>query len=186
MKPVTIRLILSLALTNQWQLAQLDVIHAFLNGLLNETVYMSQPPGFQDTNSSLVCKLNRAHYGLKQAPRQWFERLQTTLLQFGFVASKCDLSLFIYKTKSHTVYLLVYVDDIIITGSSIPLIQHLTSQLNSKFSLKQLGLLRLFSWNRGEDSGRQINSAYSKPIYQRFIAENQYGRSSIHCFPYGF
>lgn len=143
-KLVTIRLILSLALTNQWQLIQLDVNNAFLNGLLNETVYMSQPPGFQDTNSSLVCKLNRALYGLKQVPKQWFERLQTTLLQFGFVASKCDPPLFIYKTKSQTVYLLVYVDDIIITGSSIPLIQHLTSQLNSKFSLKQLGLLDYF------------------------------------------
>ena len=122
LKPLTIRLILSLVLTNQWQLAQLNVNNAFLNGLLHETVYMSQPPGFQDTSSSLVCKLNRALYGLKQAPWQWFERLQTTLLQFGFVASKCNPSLFIYKTQSHTIYLLVYVDDITITGSSIPLI----------------------------------------------------------------
>ena len=88
--------------------------------------------------------MNRALYGLKQALQQWFERLQSTLIQFGFVASKCDPSLLIYKTTSHTVYLLVYVDDIIITGSSDQLIQHLTSQLNSKFSLKQLGLLDYF------------------------------------------
>ena len=79
MKPITIRLILTLAITNQWMLAQLDVNNAFLNGLLNETVYMSQPPSFQQSNPSLVCKLNKALYGLKQAPRQWFERLQSAL-----------------------------------------------------------------------------------------------------------
>ena len=88
-KPITIRLILTLAITNQWDLAQLDVNNAFLNGLLNETVYMSQPLGFQQSDSSLVCKLNKALYGFKQIPRQWFERLQSTLLQSGFVASKC-------------------------------------------------------------------------------------------------
>ena len=104
-KPVTIRLILTLALTNQWKLFQLDMNNAFLNGFLNEIVYMSQPPGFKASDPSLVCKLKRALYGLKQAPRQWFERLQLTLIQFGFVASKCDPSLFIYTTSSHTVYL---------------------------------------------------------------------------------
>ena len=143
-KLASIKLILRLALTNQWKLAQLDVNKAFLNGLLNETIYMSQPPDFQSSNSFMVCKLNRVLYGLKQAPRQWFERFQSTLIQFGFVASKCDPSLFIYKIASHNVYLLVYVDDIIIAGSSGQLIQHLTSQLNSKFSLKQLGLLDYF------------------------------------------
>lgn len=140
-KPVTIRLILTLAVINQWKLFQLDVNNAFLNGLLNESVYMSQPPGFKDSNSSLVWRLNRALYGLKQAPREWFERLQFTLIQFGFVASKHDPSLFIYAAS---VYLLVYVDDIIISGSSIQLIQQLTSQLNAKFSLKQLGQLDYF------------------------------------------
>jgi len=97
-KPVSIRLILTLAITNQWMLVQLDVNNAFLNGLLNETVYMSQPPGFQLSNPSLVCKLNIALYGLKQASRQWFERLESALTQFGFVASKCDPFLFVYQT----------------------------------------------------------------------------------------
>lgn len=73
-----------------------------------------------------------------------FKRLQTILLQFGFAASKYEPSPFIQKSDSHTVYLLVSVDDIIITGSSISLIQHLTSQLNSKFSLKQLCSLDYF------------------------------------------
>lgn len=105
MKPVTIKLILTLAVTNQWKLFQLDVNDAFVNGFLKETVYMSQPPGFKDSNSSLFCKLNMALHRLKQAPRQGFERLQSTLIQFGFVASKCDPSLFIYTVSSHAVYL---------------------------------------------------------------------------------
>jgi len=78
----------------------IDVNNGFLNGLLNETVYMTQPPGFQQSNPSLICKLNKALYGLKQAPRPWFESLQSAFIQFGFVASKCDPSLFVYKTSS--------------------------------------------------------------------------------------
>ena len=81
---------------------------------------------------------------MKQAPRQWFDRLKSTLLQFGFVGSKYYSSLFIYKHQVHIVYLLVYVDDIIITGSSTPLVQQLTTNLNTAFSLKQLGHLDYF------------------------------------------
>jgi len=84
---------------------------------------MTQLPGFEVGDRSLVCKLNKALYGLKQAPRQWFDGLKSTLLQFGFVFSKYDSSLFIYRHQNHIVYLLVYVDDIIITGSSTSLIQ---------------------------------------------------------------
>lgn len=143
-KPTTIRLILTSALSHHWGLHQLDVNNAFLNGLLHETIYMQQPPGFSSQDKSLVCKLDKALYGLKQAPRQWFERLQSTLLQFGFHTSQCDPSLFIYKKDKNVVYLLVYVDDIIITGSSNSLIQTLVGHLNSTFALKQLG--QLLSW----------------------------------------
>lgn len=81
---------------------------------------------------------------MKQAPRQWFDKLKSTLITFGFTASRCDPSLFTYKSNSQVVYLLVYVDDIIITGSSSILIQQLTDKLNSSFSLKQLGHLDYF------------------------------------------
>ncbi|PNY08092.1 histone deacetylase [Trifolium pratense] len=143
-KPITIRLILSLAISYKWPLKQLDVNNAFLNGSLDEEVYMVQPQGFEVSDSSLVCKLNKALYGLKQAPRQWFDKLTTTLLQFGFKASKCDPSLFTYSKDRQVVYLLVYVDDIIITGSSITLVQTLVEKLDSVFSLKQLGNLDYF------------------------------------------
>jgi histone deacetylase 1/2 len=143
-KPITIRLILSLAISYKWPLKQLDINNAFLNGSLDEEVYMVQPQGFEASDSSLVCKLNKALYGLKQAPRQWFDKLTNTLIQFGFQASKCDPSLFIYTRDKQVVYILVYVDDIIITGSSTRLVQSLVDKLDSVFSLKQLGDLDYF------------------------------------------
>jgi histone deacetylase 1/2 len=143
-KPITIRLILSLAISYKWPLKQLDINNAFLNGTLEEEVYMVQPQGFEVSDSSLVCKLNKALYGLKQAPRQWFDKLTNTLIQLGFRASKCDPSLFIYTKDKQVVYMLVYVDDIIITGSSSNLVQNLVTKLDSVFSLKQLGDLDYF------------------------------------------
>jgi hypothetical protein len=94
-------------------------------------VYMVQPPGFEATNKSLVCTLNKALYGLKQAPQAWFERLRSGLVKLGFVPSKCDPSLFTLHTTHHTIFLLVYVDDIIIIGSSAGLIQQLIHKLDS-------------------------------------------------------
>lgn len=135
-KPVTIRVILTLALTHGWQLKQIDVNNAFLNGFLQEEVYMDQPPGFQSADKSPVCRLHKALYGLKQAPRAWFERLHSALLYLKFRPSKCDPSLFIYTQDGAVVYLLVYVDDIILTGNSSFLIQQFIDQLDAQFSLK--------------------------------------------------
>jgi histone deacetylase 1/2 len=117
-KPVTIRIILTLAVSFKWQVQQIDVNNAFLNGVLQEEVYMTQPSGFEATDKSLVCKLHKSLYGLKQAPRAWYDRLTTTLLHLGFVKSKCDPSLLIHSHKGTSTYVLIYVDDILITGSS--------------------------------------------------------------------
>lgn len=94
---------------------------------------MNQPPGFESSDKTLVCKLHKALYGLKQAPRAWFERLKAAVLKFGFKSSKCDPSLFTLHTKTHCIYLLVYVDDIIATGNSRSVIQNLVFQLNAEF-----------------------------------------------------
>lgn len=105
---------------------------------------MSQPPGFEGSDKALVCKLHKALYGLKQAPRAWFNRLKSALVQFGFAASKCDPSLFTYYSTQGCIYMLVYVDDIIITGTSSIMIQQLVDKLHSEFALKQLGQLDYF------------------------------------------
>jgi histone deacetylase 1/2 len=143
-KPVTIRTILTLALTRKWCLQQLDINNAFLNGILEEEVYMTQPPGFAAQDKTLVCKLHKSLYGLKQAPRAWYDKLRSVFLQFGFTASKCDPSLFVYTTSSTTIYALVYVDDIILTGPSLTTVQQFIVKLKSVFALKELGQLDYF------------------------------------------
>lgn len=116
-------------------LQQLDINNAFLNGTLEEEIYMSQPPGFVSSNKQQVCWLHKAIYGLKQAPRAWFDKLKTTLLSFKFSSSKCDPSLSVFSENASIVYILVYVDDIIITGNNTNLINSLFSQLNSDFCI---------------------------------------------------
>nr|KYP32235.1 hypothetical protein KK1_047128 [Cajanus cajan] len=105
---------------------------------------MSQPPGFESSDKNLVCKLHKAIYGLKQAPHAWFDKLKATLFQLNFQISKCDPSLFVYSHDNNVIYILVYVDDIIITGNNSSVLKNIISQLNSAFSLKNLGRLDYF------------------------------------------
>lgn len=106
---------------------------------------MQQPLGFTDPKSSyLVCKLNKALYGLKQAPRARFEKLQDSLVIFGFSFAKSDLSLFVKALKEHTLFILVYMDDILITGSSQAEITAMISKMHSSFALKDLGEINYF------------------------------------------
>ncbi|KAL0754264.1 hypothetical protein Bca101_091932 [Brassica carinata] len=144
-KPATIRTVLSTTVTRNWPLKQLDVTTAFLQGNLDDEVYMAQPTGFQDKdNPTAVCKLRKAIYGLKQASRAWYNELRTFLLQSGFTNSLADASLFIYNNNGILLYMLVYVDDIIITGNSSPHITRFIASLCHRFSLKDLSDLTYF------------------------------------------
>ncbi|WKA01579.1 hypothetical protein VitviT2T_019853 [Vitis vinifera] len=144
-KPTTIRVVLSIALSNGWPISQLDVNNAFLHGTLTEDVYMAQPPGYVDqANPTHVCRLQKALYGLKQAPRAWYMELRTFLLTFGFINSKSDTSLFIYQCRSATIYFLVYVDDLLVTGNCSQSIRRFIDALAHRFSLKDLGPLSYF------------------------------------------
>lgn len=106
---------------------------------------MVQPPGFVNSiTPHHVCKLHKALYGLKQAPRAWYSTFSSFLLEHGFVNSHCDTSLFISKTTSVITILLVYVDDIILTGNSSSHINQLITHMHSAFSLKELGTLSYF------------------------------------------
>lgn len=91
-----------------------------------------------------MCKLDKALYGLKQAPRAWYSRLSTKLLELGFKSSKADSSLFFYHKGDITIFMLVYVDDIIVTSSKQEAISALLKDLNNDFALKDLGELRYF------------------------------------------
>ena len=107
----------------------MDVKNAFFHGDLKEDIYMTTPPGLFSSPTSIVCKLKRSLYGLKQAPRAWFEIFKSTLLRFSFVQSQYNSSLFLCKTPVGLVLLLVYVDDIVITGTDSSLIAHLKQNL---------------------------------------------------------
>lgn len=144
-KSITVRIILSLALSQGWLLRQLDVNNAFLNGTLQENVYMVQPPGFVNSEfPDYVCKLKKTIYGLKQANREWYKELKSFLTYAGFQSSISDSSLFIYHHNGIIMYFLVYVDDIIVTGNNNDAISEFIQALNSKFSLKDLGNLSNF------------------------------------------
>lgn len=100
-----------------WSLRQLDVKNVFLHGILQEEVYMSQPSVFIDSQHfDYVCKLHKSLYGLKQAPRAWNEKFTSFLPSLGFQATYADSSLFVKQHGTSVVILLLYVDDIIITG----------------------------------------------------------------------
>jgi len=105
---------------------------------------MQQPPGLVSSNPAQVCKLSNAIYGLKQAPRSWFQKLSFTLNNMGFLATKSNHSLFTKYTNDITIFILKYVDDIIIIGSSSAAIASVISSLNKFFALKDLGSLYYF------------------------------------------
>ncbi|KAJ0798162.1 putative RNA-directed DNA polymerase [Helianthus annuus] len=170
-KPATIRTVLSIAVSRSWPIHQLDVKNAFLHGHLNETVFMHQPPGFVDRRyPNFVCRLKRSLYGLKQAPRAWYTRFATYVMSHGFSNSKCDNSLFIYTRGSQTAYLLLYVDDIILTASSNELLQDIINKLSREFAMTDLGPLHHFLGIKVTRSDRGLfldQSQYAKDIISR-------------------
>jgi histone deacetylase 1/2 len=118
-KSATIRLVLTIVVSRGQSLRQLDVKNAFLHGILEEEVYMKQPLSFEDPHTPhFMCKLDKALYGLKQAPRAWVARLSIKLHALGFVPFKACTSIFLYDMPGVTIYVLIYVDDIILTSSS--------------------------------------------------------------------
>ncbi|GJV06269.1 ribonuclease H-like domain-containing protein [Tanacetum coccineum] len=144
-KPATIRVVLSLSVSRQCPIHQLDVKNAFLYGHLSETMYMHQPPGFTDpVHPDYVCHLQKSLYGLKQAPCAWFQRFTGFATRVGFQHSKSDSSLFIFHRGPDSAYLLLYVDDIILAASSTGLLQCIISSLHSEFSMTDLGPLNCF------------------------------------------
>lgn len=118
-KSNTIRIVLTIEIHLNWEVRQLDINNAFLNDNLKEIVFMHQPEGYIDPAKPYhICKLTKAIYGLKQAPRAWYDSLKHTLLGWGFQNTKSHSSLFVPKGTNHITFLLIYVDDIIVTVSN--------------------------------------------------------------------
>ncbi|BBH09514.1 hypothetical protein Prudu_022027 [Prunus dulcis] len=166
----TVRLVLSIAAMNRWSLRQLDVKNAFLHGDLEEEVFMRQPQGFEDSKyPTHVCRLRKSLYGLKQAPRAWNAKFTGHLPAIGFTVSHSDPSLFVKHVGSDSVILLLYVDDIILTGSKDSLVQEVIDELSAVFEMKDMGRLTYFL-------GLQISYHDNGDI---FVCQTKYARDLL-------
>lgn len=144
-KITNVRCLIALAAAQHWPLFQLDVNNAFLHGDLHEEIYMTHPPCLRRKGEEhLVCRLHKSLYGLKQASRQWFAKFSEAVQSAGYVQSKADYSLFTKKQGKSFTALLIYVDDILITGNDSASIVALKKFLHSHFRIKDLGDLKYF------------------------------------------
>ena len=115
----TVCTVIAVATAKGWLMHQMDVKNAFLQGELQEEVYVEQPPGYVDgKHPDQVCRLCKALYGLKQAPRAWHDRITEFLLRIGFCMSHADHSLYVCKSDKGIVLITIYVDDLIIVGDN--------------------------------------------------------------------
>lgn len=131
---------------------------------------MIQPPGFEDSRfPNHICYLKKALYGLKQAPQAWFDKLSHYLLEFGFICSKVDPSMFVYHHNGESMVLLLYVDDILLTGSNPILFKSLICELSRRFAMKDLGNLHYFL-------GIQVQSNSSG----LFLSQTMYVEEILH------
>lgn len=154
----TVRLLLALAAKNGWQVHHLDVKSAFLNGELEETVYVKQPEGFvKHGKENLVYKLVKALYGLRQALRAWYARLSKYLQSLGF--SKCPYEHAVYTKKEAEEALIigVYVDDLLITGTSLAVIEKFKKQMADEFDMSDLGKLSYYLGLEVDQRGTHCN-----------------------------
>lgn len=143
-KLVTVRIVIVVAVQRKWFIHQLDVNNAFLHGDLSEEIYMKVPQGFAKTGDTRVCRLKKSIYDLRQSSRNWYNKFNHALLAFGFVQSKADHSLFVFKKASTYIATLIYVDDVILLGNENALITKVKVYIDRKFSIKDLGPLKYF------------------------------------------
>lgn len=138
-KLTTIYLIVSLATSHSWPLHQLDIKNTFLHGELLETIYMDPPSSFRAEReyAGKVCRLRKSLYGLKQSPKAWFGRFSNVILSMDFVQCHSDHICFIHRhSNGHCIILVVYVDDIILTGDDVPGIAKVKQDLEKQLTVR--------------------------------------------------
>ena len=160
-----IRLLMAFACFKNFKLYQMDVKSAFLNGFINEEVYVKQPPGFENIkHPNHVYKLHKALYGLKQAPRAWYDRLSSFLLENGFKRSTIDNILFL-KEKSHDLLVVqIYVDDIIFGASNDDLCKEFETCMKNEFEMSSMGELQFFLGLQVKQSQEGIHLSQTKYV----------------------
>ncbi|KAK8557125.1 hypothetical protein V6N13_035229 [Hibiscus sabdariffa] len=140
-RKTSIRMILAIAALRNLEVHQMDVKTAFLNGELDEEIYMEQPEGHVIPGQERkVCRLVKSLYGLKQAPKQWHEKFDNVMMTNGFKINECDKCVYVKTTDIGYVILCLYVDDIIIVGRNNEMVMRTKNMLNSRFDMKDMGL----------------------------------------------
>ena len=142
--PVTritsIRLLIAIAAIFDLKIHQMDVKTTFLNGDLEEEIYMDQPEGFVESGQeSKVCKLTKSLYGLKQAPKQWHEKFDSCMIGNGYKSNECDKCIYSKSWNNLHVIISLYVDDMLIFCSNMHVINEMKNMLKSHFDMKDLG-----------------------------------------------
>lgn len=141
----TVRLLLALAAKNAWEVHHLDVKSAFLNGELQEEVYVVQPEGFLKRGQEYkVYKLIKALYGLRQAPRAWYARLSRCLEELGFIRCPYEHAVYTRREGKEVLVVAVYVDDLLITGTNVDNINKFKVEMNNVFDMSDLGKLSYY------------------------------------------
>ena len=136
----SIKILLAISAYYDYKIWQMDVKTAFLNGSLEEDVYLIQPEGFVDPGfPKMVCNLLRSIYGLKQASRRWNIRFDGTVKEFGFIQNEDEPCVYKKISGIHVAILVLYVDDILLIGNDIPSLQDVKTWLGNSFSKKYLG-----------------------------------------------
>ncbi|KAJ4788299.1 polyprotein [Rhynchospora pubera] len=168
----TIRLLISLAAQNKWNIYQMDVKSAFLNGVLEEEVYIEQPPGYiKEGQEEKVLKLKKALYGLKQAPRAWNTRIDTYFKKHGFVQCPYEHALYVKVCHDDIMFVALYVDDMIFMGNNDDMIEKFKMEMSKEFEMTDLGLMSYFLGLevKQDKSGIFVSQeAYAKDVLKRF------------------
>ena len=171
-----IHMFLALTVYKNFKVYQMDVKLAFLNGNLDEEVYIEQPDGFQiSENPNFVCKLKKALYGLKQAPQAWSSRLDVYLHKQGFKKDMVDSNLYIKSENNHQVIIVVYVDDIIFGGSKDEMCKDFANQMQIEFEMSMIGELSYFlslQVNQLKNGIFISQIKYVKEILKKFTMED--------------
>jgi uncharacterized cupredoxin-like copper-binding protein len=171
----TIRLLLALAAQNGWVIHQMDVKSAFLNGYLEEEIFVEQPEGFVvEGQEEKVYRLNKALYGLKQAPRSWYSRIDRHLMNLGFEKSPSEFTLYVKKVDNEILVVSLYVDDLFVTGSHEELIYKFKEEMKGAFEMTDLGKMTFFLGMQVQQKQNEIfvcQQKYAKEVLRKFNME---------------